>query len=199
MLETRHLQMVRDFRKMMGLPYNDTYHRLTETQAEFHFNMVKEEFEELKAAKTDVDELDAIVDAMVFALGALDHAGVMFTITNHKDIQIWNDLYVNYFSFIIRSCYEDNKGDESLLTRAFEIVMESNLSKACSSMEAAKAKQEEYEAKFIAEGDYESKCLIKENEGFICLYRRYPSGEMKLLKGDRFTAPEPKLAELLGV
>ena len=200
-MEQKHIDSVRQFRKMMGLPSNDKYQRLTETQAEFHFQMLKDEHEEMLEAigKGDkVSYIDGVIDYLIYAMGALDHSGLLVNILDDVIIEywFWEDMYVNlFFRSIKEYC-----ADEFFDIKYFEIVMESNLSKACSSMEAAKRLQDEYESKWAAqENDYDSKCLIKESEFGICLYRRYPSGEIKLLKGDKFVAPEPRLKEAMGL
>lgn len=195
-MQQKHIDMIRKFRIMMGLPYNDSPIEVPITWQHTHYDLIAEEIEEYWNAETEVDEIDALVDAVIFCLGALDHAGDLFKIRSFSK-------FTRFIRWQRSSILDEWKSGFKNLDfwPFFEIVMESNFSKACFSMEAAKAKQDEYEALWANEGDFESKCRIEtinaNGEQFIVLKRVYPSGTVKLLKGDQYWKPEQKLEEEL--
>lgn len=197
-MQQKHIDMVRKFRIMMGLPYNDSPIEVPITWQHTHYDLIAEEIEEYSNAETKVDRIDALVDATIFCLGALDHAGVLKLNLPAPKSRFAKYILWQYLSVQYEYDYLYEHLDFWLF---FEIVMQSNFSKACSSMEAAKAKQDEYEALWANNYDFESKCRIEtinaNGEQFIVLKRVYPSGTVKLLKGDQYWKPEPKLEEEL--
>ena len=195
-MQQKHIDMIRKFRIMMGLPYNDSPIEVPITWQHTHYDLIAEEIEEYFNAETEVDSIDALVDASIFCLGALDHAGIL-----PKLVHV--NKFTRFIGWQLDSIFNEWRYAFPSIDfwPFFEIVMESNFSKACSSMEAAKAKQDEYEALWDSEGDFESICRIDtinaNGEQFIVLNRVYPSGTVKLLKGDQYWKPEPKLEEEL--
>lgn len=198
-MQQKHIDMIRKFRIMMGLPYNDSPIEVPITWQHTHYDLIAEEIEEYFKANNEVDKIDALIDAFIFCLGALDHCGNL-----KLNPELSNNKFNTFIHWIAwQIIYSDFEFHFEFLDfwPFFEIVMESNFSKACSSMEAAKAKQDEYHELWKSLGDYESQCFIEVvktgGEEFIILKRRFDEDTFKILKGDQYWKPEPKLEEEL--
>jgi len=65
----------RDQEKFM-LACDQTVGEFNESQYQLYCNLIREEFDELVASNTKVDDLDALIDILVVTVGALHSLGV---------------------------------------------------------------------------------------------------------------------------
>ena len=67
--------LFRDQEKFM-LACDQTVGEFNESQYQLYCNLIREEFDELVASNTKVDDLDALIDILVVTVGALHSLGV---------------------------------------------------------------------------------------------------------------------------
>lgn len=108
---------ITEFRKAFDLPVNNH----SDLDIELHESLLLEELEELADAKTDIEILDAIIDAIYIRIGYQVNAGAP-----EVDCLI-NTLY----KLALRKGYD--------FESAWDIVHASNMSKLCVTMGEAKA------------------------------------------------------------
>lgn len=71
-------EMVHAMHKKFGISYQGTPRHLTAEEKAFRIRCLREEIDEYEKAETKDEELDAIIDLMVFAFGTLERQGMPF-------------------------------------------------------------------------------------------------------------------------
>ena len=94
---------VKQFHKSFNHPVEEKPTRISKEQAENRANWMKEEIQEFLDADTTVDQADAMIDLMYFALGTMVEMGVnpepLFDIVQEANMaKLWPDGQVRYRS-----------------------------------------------------------------------------------------------------
>ncbi|KNF07560.1 hypothetical protein CLPU_15c00540 [Gottschalkia purinilytica] len=96
MSDNKWWDMVRDFQKVFGHPYEDSPKLLPEERVEKRYDWMLEEINEFKEAEDIYEQADAMIDLMYFALGTLVEMGVrpnkIFDIVHQANMdKLWED------------------------------------------------------------------------------------------------------------
>ena len=94
-------ELVRDFQEKFGHPYAHTPQILDKERVEARYNWMLEEIDEFRAAPDMVEQADAMIDVMYFALGTLVEMGIkpdaLFEIVHAANMQkLWPDGKPHY-------------------------------------------------------------------------------------------------------
>lgn len=76
--EKTPFEMVKAMHEKFGIDYNGEPRKLTEKEKAFRIVCLREEITEYEEARSKQDELDALIDLMVFAYGTLERHGYPF-------------------------------------------------------------------------------------------------------------------------
>lgn len=94
---------VKDFHKAFNHPIEEKPKIISKVQAKHRATWMREEIQEFLDANTIVDQADAIIDLMYFALGTMVEMGVnpepIFNIVQNANMsKLWSDGQVRYRS-----------------------------------------------------------------------------------------------------
>jgi predicted HAD superfamily Cof-like phosphohydrolase len=100
----REYNLVKEFHKAFNHPFKETPTLLTLERAEKRYNWMKEEIDEFIEATKNcdiVEQADAMIDVIYFALGTLVEMGVepenLFNIVQHANMsKLWEDGKPHY-------------------------------------------------------------------------------------------------------
>jgi predicted HAD superfamily Cof-like phosphohydrolase len=89
-------RQVAEFHKAFGHPYRETPTMLDKERAKARANWMMEEIQEFLKAETVIDQADAMIDLMYFALGTMVEMGVnpepLFNIVQEANMnKLWPD------------------------------------------------------------------------------------------------------------
>lgn len=74
-LDSVLMQRVKDMHEKFGIKYDGPPRSLSKEEREFRITCLQEELDEYKAGGTHVDQYDALLDLIVFAIGTLYRQG----------------------------------------------------------------------------------------------------------------------------
>jgi predicted HAD superfamily Cof-like phosphohydrolase len=97
----KQYEQVREFHEKFGHPVKQSPTQMGPYRREQRFEYMYEELEEFEWAKSVVDQADAMIDLMYFALGTLVELGVnpepLFDIVHNANMsKVWPDGTVKY-------------------------------------------------------------------------------------------------------
>ncbi len=93
--------MVKDFQEKFGHPYKDSPTMMDSDRAQKRYNWMLEEINEFLEAEDIVEQADAMIDVMYFALGTLVEMGIrpdaLFEIVHTANMtKLWEDGKPHY-------------------------------------------------------------------------------------------------------
>lgn len=215
------LESIKEFRQFHGLPHNTEEITVPTTAIDAHLDHFEEELKEYTDAADPISRIDAAVDLLIFALGGMSHAGVLFdygwnfessftgadreaallALAHHIDKCRKRIDQFELTAFCVADwaielvLKEFDSTDANVFYDCFEIVHKSNMSKLCKSKAQAERTATEYNDKI-----HEAYLADPTNTPlYSCVPEETANGwairrnDGKLLKGPHFYAPEPEL------